>query len=95
MNPLHDRLNVNEREVIEGWCSGLSNEEIAEVRHIPRKAVDGLGNRLLPKLGARSPRHACAIWASSGGDYVPAGVLLALAEKIADEALKIARGLLK
>lgn len=41
------------------------------------------------------PRHACAIWARSDPADVPSGEIAGLAERIADEALRIARGMLK
>ena len=88
-------LTKRERQVIDGWCEGLTNDEIAEVMRVPKRAVDGIGHRMLPKLGATSPRHACAIWARSDLSDVPAGEITGLAERIAEEAMRIARGMLK
>lgn len=93
MNLLHDKLTEREREVIQAWCDGKHNPEICADLEIAEKTLGTYRLRILRKLGATGPRHACALWERNSDGY-PSRELESLAEKIAEQAMAIAKRML-
>lgn len=94
MNALHDRLTKREREVIEAWCHGLHNAEIAQALRIGIRSVNKYTERIVKGLDATCPRHAVYLWARA--ELAPPRIQVdQIAAMIGRAAVEMARGRLK